>query len=1375
MCVGIEIGKDVPGKHRAGLCYKHTECAATVPYLAYDVWSTGSCGCDSSTGSGSGSNIGCGSGSSSSIGSANHQNSGNEDDNYKNEGPQWNASYTFAPTDQTIYVAVALWVTQPTHALWKYGHISGWSTDSVTNMSRLFYYPCTKVSKCDTAFNEDLSNWNTSGVLDMNNMFYGRSFFNSDLSAWDVSSVRDTAVMFGNNHNFESDLSVWDIGRVETAAFMFYRAHSFFSNLSQWNTSSCTNFKSMFAKAHMFATDVSKWNVRKVTDISRMFYDAGDDNPKAWDAVHSPHPIDLSGWIFNNIGTAYVNMDRFRADAGRFLTYLYDRNGVEHNCAFETPGSYGSHQVAHARFFCRPELLRAGAACDADSKCESGACRGYCCEQHLELQHQSALCGNNGLDYYPLSVADDWSPSQFLNEEHGWSDQLVTNHFTSPFNIPGELDHFAATDTQAVAFALQYLSIDGGLGARDTARGIFFQLRWAAASNDLTTTTTKPTTTTTTTTTLATTTRCADNEDFSDPNGDGCDGWIGYVCDTYAGMTEADMVRVRENCRVSCNLCPSDSRLAQPSAKVTIALQNSCSNAARNGDCRPGDNPLGVAWDRAAAPGSVGIDSETGLVYAAPDVAGNYTAWLVAINTNGAASSVGLPSEIDQVLLKQWDFEVKDPKAFRVELFERTRTDDARPGVFGTSYAEVSGAQAAKIYAVGETYRFAPIKILAAYNFADEDGTDDPNNAGITFTIISPPPGFLIDPETGFISGVPTQPGNFSMQVYAVNSIGSRTLHPIEMITFDVRQGPGGRPCANDAEMVPDIPFVNFTCDCTKTLEHEGDNCADSIAERLAMEHATAALHAATVAEEKASTTTGAAVGAILLILLIIGALKYRHWVLSMQPVDFDTQFALMVSMGLIEQTQVKRHMKPREIRRKDLTLVKVIGSGAFGEVYKAQLDELFTRRTPEYTVAAKTVLDAQNSPEATKEMLAEAGVMAAVGSHPNLVSLIGIITRGDPLVLVLQFCAQGELLGMLKKAAAKGDPIAVMDKMQMAREVAQGMTHLSKEHFIHRDLACRNVLYADGMCKIADFGLSRGGGFDGEEVGAGMHEDYYKSTAGVFPIRWTAPEAMETFRFTTTSDVWSFGIVVIELLVDGETPYHGMSNPDVMKLTMSGGRHPKPPLCSNKLYKTLLKCWDAVPANRPTFPFLCDAFKEMYMVSSTSADANAARVEAAAKDKLERGEAINQYTNFGTSPDRATLAESDAVGKLVNVLLAGASSSESSHATTGSGALLVTTVVDAMDDGTIAADGLPDSSGGKHHDPRDSFTTQAAMANSQSYHLVAATGAGEGMRSSHSVRFREPRLSTLSAVSMFTSEEPAFAQERTCTTTQSDRRTSTV
>jgi serine/threonine protein kinase len=128
----------------------------------------------------------------------------------------------------------------------------------------------------------------------------------------------------------------------------------------------------------------------------------------------------------------------------------------------------------------------------------------------------------------------------------------------------------------------------------------------------------------------------------------------------------------------------------------------------------------------------------------------------------------------------------------------------------------------------------------------------------------------------------------------------------------------------------------------------------------------------------------------------------------------------------------------------------------------------------------------------------------------------------------------------------------------------------------------------------------------------------------------------METMRFTPASDVWSFGILVIELMTNGESPYHGMSNPDVMKLTLSGGRHPKPPLCTAKLYHLLLQCWDAEAVKRPTFMQLGNAFKEMYTVSSKGADANAALVEAHMKERHQRGVGQNVYAGFGADDPEA-------------------------------------------------------------------------------------------------------------------------------------------
>jgi serine/threonine protein kinase len=196
------------------------------------------------------------------------------------------------------------------------------------------------------------------------------------------------------------------------------------------------------------------------------------------------------------------------------------------------------------------------------------------------------------------------------------------------------------------------------------------------------------------------------------------------------------------------------------------------------------------------------------------------------------------------------------------------------------------------------------------------------------------------------------------------------------------------------------------------------------------------------------------------------------------------------------------------------------------------------------------------------------------------------------------------------------GLPIPLDEKVNMAAEIASGMAHLASLHFIHRDLAARNVLLSHGkseygvVCKVADFGLSRGSGAadnaaeDGGPVS--QSEDYYKSTKGVFPVRWTAPESMETLRFTQASDVWSFGIVCVEILQDGRIPYPALvSNPDVMRLTLSGGKHEQPRGCSDEVYGILLQCWSTEANDRPTFEALSQSFAAVHdsLVAGESAN----------------------------------------------------------------------------------------------------------------------------------------------------------------------------
>eukprot|EP00049_Salpingoeca_infusionum_P016260 m.330134 g.330134 ORF g.330134 m.330134 type:complete len:1646 (-) comp16044_c0_seq5:1118-6055(-) len=286
------------------------------------------------------------------------------------------------------------------------------------------------------------------------------------------------------------------------------------------------------------------------------------------------------------------------------------------------------------------------------------------------------------------------------------------------------------------------------------------------------------------------------------------------------------------------------------------------------------------------------------------------------------------------------------------------------------------------------------------------------------------------------------------------------------------------------------------------------------------------------------------------------------------------------------------------EVSWKDLTFVKVLGSGQFGEV---QLMTMTSRRaltnlsqtsgsrrvaTTTELVAVKTLLDEQFSAEFTDEMR----LMMKI-RHPNLVTILRVVTSEVPKAIVLEFLEGGSLEDWLGDAM-RGKICSVEDMLYILYQVACGAAELARLGIVHRDIAARNVLIGRNTeAKLSDYGLSRA-----MTIGHDSNEAYYRmQTSRPLPIRWMSPEMVSTQKATMKSDVWSFGMLMFEVLSRGELPYPSLSNEavvqalvDALALSASQAREhhvcSAPPSCPPPLSEVFYECIIVPPTERPSF-----------------------------------------------------------------------------------------------------------------------------------------------------------------------------------------------
>ncbi|KAL6267449.1 hypothetical protein P5V15_000525 [Pogonomyrmex californicus] len=325
---------------------------------------------------------------------------------------------------------------------------------------------------------------------------------------------------------------------------------------------------------------------------------------------------------------------------------------------------------------------------------------------------------------------------------------------------------------------------------------------------------------------------------------------------------------------------------------------------------------------------------------------------------------------------------------------------------------------------------------------------------------------------------------------------------------------------------------------------------------------------------------------ATLLTVIVLGAAVATIVLLIRNHQKKKTQERLIASVNP-DYIETKYVVDSWEVPRENVEILEDLGLGNFGMVYRGYLVH------PDGTVqvAIKTISETASQRE-KNEFLNEASVMKNFSTW-HIIKLLGVVSMGNPPFVIMELMENGDLKTYLRRIRDTQMVPNASRIMRMAAEIADGMAYLESKKFVHRDLAARNCMVSkDLVCKIGDFGMAR----DIYET------DYYKiGKKGLLPIRWMAPENLSDGVFTSDSDVWSFGVVLYEILTLAEIPYQGFSNEEVLHHVLRKGVLNIPRNCPETIQKIMEKCFKWRPSERPTFmeivselePFLGQDFCE--------------------------------------------------------------------------------------------------------------------------------------------------------------------------------------
>merc|ERR1719458_1351340 len=347
--------------------------------------------------------------------------------------------------------------------------------------------------------------------------------------------------------------------------------------------------------------------------------------------------------------------------------------------------------------------------------------------------------------------------------------------------------------------------------------------------------------------------------------------------------------------------------------------------------------------------------------------------------------------------------------------------------------------------------------------------------------------------------------------------------------------------------------------------------------------------------------------GTLFVILILIFIIVKRRYEAKMRQTE-----ERMRALGLLTPSCVLT-LDEWEIPRDRVVINRKLGEGAFGTVYGG---EAFFDEKGWVAVAVKT-LKTGSTVEEKLDFLGEADMMKRF-DHKNIVKLLGVCTRNEPIYTVMEFMLYGDLKTYLlarrhlvnERNREEFDEVSNRRLTSMALDISRGLSYLAELKYVHRDLACRNCLVnSTRVVKLADFGMTR----------PMFENDYYRfSRKGMLPVRWMAPESLADGLFTPASDIWSYGVLLYEMITFGSFPFQGLSNNQVLEHVKSGNTLSIPSGIKNQLETLLKSCWSKTPTQRPTASEVVELLSNTPRLICPCIDIPLASVQVERTDSLE-------------------------------------------------------------------------------------------------------------------------------------------------------------